>query len=179
MDTFLITFLGIVLAVALLTDLRFKKIPNLLTFPAMVTALCYHMTTGGLEGFLFSGGGMLLGIAVFIIPFLLGGMGAGDAKLLGAVGAAIGPKGVLIAAVLTCLFGGIYALIILIIRRELSADILRRWWTSLKLTIYTGRIITISANKKENQPKLCYGIAITAGTLFYVLLELSGYKFPI
>jgi prepilin peptidase CpaA len=179
MDTFLITFLGIVLTVALATDIRFQKIPNLLTFPAMVTALCYHMATGGLEGFLFSGGGLVLGTAIFFIPFLLGGMGAGDAKLMGAVGAAIGTKGVLITAVLTCLFGGIYALIILIIRRELSADILRRWWTSLKLTIYTGKVITISANKKEKQPKLCYGIAIVAGTLFYVLLELLGYKFPI
>jgi len=179
MDIFLIIFLGIVLAVALVTDLRFQKIPNLLTFPAMVTALCYHMATGGLSGFLFSGGGMLLGIAVFIIPFLLGGMGAGDAKLLGAVGATIGPKGVFIAAVLTCLFGGIYALIIIIIRRELSADILRRWWASLKLTIYTGKVVIVPANKKEKQPKLCYGIAIVAGTLFYVLLELSGYKFPI
>jgi len=179
MDIFLIIFLGIVLAVALVTDLRFQKIPNLLTFPAMVTALCYHMATGGLEGFLFSGGGLVLGTAVFIIPFLLGGMGAGDAKLMGAVGAAIGPKGVLISAVLTCLFGGIYALIILIIRREISADILRRWWTTLKLTIYTRKVVIVPANKKEKQPRLSYGIAIVTGTLFYVLLELSGYKFPI
>jgi prepilin peptidase CpaA len=179
MDTFLITFLGIVLTIALATDIRFQRIPNLLTFPAMVTALCYHAATGGLEGFLFSGSGLVLGTAIFFIPFLLGGMGAGDAKLMGAVGAAIGPKGVLTAAVLTCLFGGIYALIILIIRRELSADILRRWWTSIKLTIYTRKVVTMPANKKEKQPKLCYGIAIVVGTLFYVLLELSGYKFPI
>ena len=179
MDTFLITFLGIVLAVALVTDFRFQKVPNLLTFPAMVTAICYHILTGGLAGFLFSGGGLVLGTAVFIIPFLLGGMGAGDAKLMGAVGAVIGPKGVLITAVLTCLFGGIYALIILIIRREISADILTRWWATLKLTIYTGKVVYFPANKKEKQPKLCYGIAIVTGTLFYVLLELLGYKFPI
>jgi prepilin peptidase CpaA len=179
MDTSLIIFLGIVLTVALATDIRFQKIPNFLTFPAMVTALCYHMATGGLEGFLFSGGGLVLGTAIFFIPFLLGGMGAGDAKLMGAVGAAIGPKGVLIAAVLTCLFGGIYALIILIIRRHISADILRRWWASLKLTIYTGKVVILPANKKEKQPTLCYGVAIVAGTMFYVLLELLGYKFPI
>jgi len=179
MDTFLITFLGIILTVALVTDLRFQKIPNLLTFPAMVIALCYHMATGGLEGFFFSGGGLVLGTAIFFIPFLLGGMGAGDAKLMGAVGAAIGPKGVLIAAVLTCLFGGIYALIILIICRKISADILRRWWKTRKLTIYTGKVVIMPAENKEKQPKLCYGIAIVVGTLFYVLLELSGYKFPI
>jgi len=168
MDTFLIIFLGIVLAVAAVTDLRFRKIPNLLTFPAMVTALCYHMATGGLEGFLFSACGLILGIAVLIVPFLLGGMGAGDAKLMGVVGAALGPKGVFITALLTCLIGGIYALIILIIYRDVSKNILRRWWTTIKLFIYTRQVVFIPADMKEKQPELCYGIAIVTATLFYV-----------
>lgn len=176
MDIFLITFLGIFLAVAVITDLRFRKIPNLLTLPAMVIALCYHMATGGLEGFLFGAGGLVLGIVIFIIPFRLGGMGAGDVKLMGAVGATIGPKGVFIAAILTCLFGGIYGLIILIIRRDLRAHILRRWWTALKLLIYHRQVVINPANKIEMQNELCYGIAIVIGTLFYVLLELSCYK---
>ena len=168
MDTFLIIFLGIVLAVAAVTDLRFRKIPNLLTFPAMATALCYHLATGGLEGFLFSASGLVLGIAVLIVPFLLGGMGAGDTKLMGVVGATLGPKGVFIAALLTCLFGGIYALIICIIHRDVRKNILRRCWKAIKLFVYTKQVVVITEDMKEKQPELCYGIAIVTATLFYV-----------
>lgn len=171
MDTFLIIFLGIVLAVAAVTDLRFRKIPNLLTFPAIATALCYHVTTGGLEGFLFSASGLVLGIAVLIVPFLMGGMGAGDAKLMGVVGAVLGPKGAFIATLLTCLIGGIYALIILIIHRDVSKKKLKRWWTAIKIFIYTRQVVVISEDMKENYPELCYGIAIVTATIFYVLMS--------
>lgn len=179
MCNFAIILVGVILAVATVTDLRFQKIPNWLTFPAMAMGLCYHVAASGLEGFFFSAGGLVLGIAVFIIPFLLGGMGAGDAKLMGAIGAVIGPKGVFIAAVLTCLSGGIYALVLLIIHRGVSKDIFRRWWTSLKLFVVTRQVVLIPANKNEKQPKLCYGVAIAAGTLLYILLLLKGYEFPI
>lgn len=168
MDTFLIIFLGIVLALAAVTDIRFRKIPNLLTFPAMAIALCYHLATGGLEGFLFSASGLVLGIAVLIVPFLLGGMGAGDTKLMGVVGATLGPKGVFIAALLTFIFGGIYALIICIIHREVSKKMLRRWWKAIKLFIYNRQIVIIPIDKKEKYPELCYGIAIVTGTMIYV-----------
>jgi prepilin peptidase CpaA len=123
---------------------------------------------GGLEGFLFSASGLVLGIAVFIVPFLLGGMGAGDTKLMGVVGATLGPKGVFIAALLTCLFGGIYALIISIIHRDISKKTLIRWWKAIKLFIYTRQVVIIPAEMKEKQPELCYGIAIFTGTFFYV-----------
>jgi prepilin peptidase CpaA len=177
MDTFLIIFLGIVLAVAAVTDLRFRKIPNLLTFPAMATALCYHTATGGLQGFLFSASGLVLGIAVFIVPFLLGGMGAGDAKLMGVVGATLGPKGVFIAALLTCLCGGIYALIIFIIHRDVSKNVLKRWWTAIKIYIYTRQVVIIPTDMKDKYPELCYGIAIVTGTIFYVLWSYQAKSF--
>jgi prepilin peptidase CpaA len=137
----------------------------------MVTALCYHMTTGGLEGFFFSAYGLVLGIAVIIVPFLLGGMGAGDVKLMGVVGATLGPKGVFIAALLTCLFGGIYALIICIIHLDQSKKNLKRLWKAIKLFIYTRQVMFISEDMKEKYPDLCYGIAIVTATIFYVLMS--------
>ena len=178
MGSFVIMFLSTVLAIAVVTDLLYQKIPNTLTFPAMTLGIGYHMATGGLEGFVYSAVGLALGVAIFIIPFLLGGMGAGDAKLMGAIGAAVGPKGVFIAAVLTLIFGGIYALILLLIHRGVAKDILKRWLVAIKLFLFTRTVVLIPANKKVKQPKLCYGVAIAAGTLLYILLELSGYQFP-
>jgi len=113
-DIYLIIFLSAVLIVASVNDLRFQKIPNLLTYPAMVVALVYHFVMNGLDGLLFSAGGLALGIAVFILPYLMGGMGAGDAKLMGTVGAILGARGVFIAFLFTAIIGGVYALIVVL-----------------------------------------------------------------
>jgi len=179
-DIFLIMFLSGILIVAAVNDLRFQKIPNLLTYPSMGIALGYHFMMSGLDGLLFSAGGLALGIAVFILPYLMGGMGAGDAKLMGAVGAILGAKGVFIAFLFTAITGGIYALILILIKRQHFKGFFTRQAATLKTFIYTRQFIPISEDNNEKKPGLCYGIAIAMGTLFSVFLEFSGYyKFPI
>ena len=71
---FLIIFLSSILIIAAIIDVRVQKIPNLLTFPAMVMALIFHSVTGGWKGFVFSAEGLGLGIALFLIPYIMGGM---------------------------------------------------------------------------------------------------------
>ena len=115
----LIVFLSGILIIAVTIDVRVRKIPNLLTFPAMATALAFHSITGGWKGFLFSAEGLALGIALFLIPYIMGGMGAGDAKLMGAIGAIIGPRGVFLASLFTAVAGGIYALIVFFIEHAI------------------------------------------------------------
>ena len=179
-DVFLIIFLSIILIAAAINDLRFQKIPNLLTYPSMAIALVYHFIMSGPDGLLFSTGGLALGIAVLIIPYLMGGMGAGDAKLMGAVGAILGGRGVFIAFLFTAIIGGIYALILLLVRRRAFKGFWQRHATTLKTFIFTRQFIPISGDSNEKKPRLCYGIAIAMGTLFSVFLEISGYyRFPI
>lgn len=180
-DVFLIIFLSAVLIVASVNDLRFQKIPNLLTYPAMAVALVYHFMINGLDGLLFSAGGLALGIAILIIPYLMGGMGAGDAKLMGAVGAILGARGVFIAFLFTAIIGGVYALIVVLIKRQHFKGFFTRQAATMKTFIFTKQFIPISRdNNNEKKPKLCYGIAIALGTLFSVFLEFSGfYTFPI
>ena len=74
-NVFLIIFLSIILIAAAVNDLRFQKIPNLLTYPSMAIAVGCHVVMNGLDGLLFSAGDLALGIAVFILPYLMGGMG--------------------------------------------------------------------------------------------------------
>ena len=171
METFLLQ--------ATIYDRRAHRIPKLLTYPTMLVGLAYHCFTNGLDGFLLSAGGLALGIAIFILPYLMGGMGAGDAKLMGAVGSILGPRGVFMAFLFTGVVGGIYALILLINKYEYGKEFIGRCGTVLKTFLYTGHFVSLPASKKEEAPKLPYGIAIALGTLFYVLLKLSGYEFPV
>ena len=175
-DPFLIMLLGGVLVVAAIIDIRVQKIPNVLTFPTMILGIIYYSVTIGLQGFLFSIEGLFLGIAIFIVPYLMGGMGAGDAKLMGAIGAIIGPKGVLIASLFTALFGGIYALIILLFNHKYSKSFVARNAMTLKTLALTGQFIPISADESEKKFKLCYGVAIALGTIFYLILGYYGYS---
>ena len=85
--------------VACVTDIRSRRIPNVLTFGAAVAGLLFHLATGGRDAGFDSAMGYLAGTALFLPFFLLGGMGAGDIKLLAALGAWIGPHDVLWLAV--------------------------------------------------------------------------------
>ena len=175
----LMVFLSVVLIVAAVIDLRVQKIPNLLTCSAMVVALGCHSALHGWEGLLFSAGGLVVGMAIFFVPYLMGWMGAGDAKLMGAAGAALGIKGVIAASLLTAVIGGVYAIALLLIRRRYCAGMIARWAAMLKTLALTAQFIPVPApaGEDERKPRLCYGVAIALGTMLYVLLEMGGYGF--
>ena len=111
MDFFSYILLFGLLVTAAGIDLATQKIPNKLTFPVITIALSFHTATAGFEGLLFSLGGIVVGIALLIVPYLMGGMGAGDAKLMGAVGAIIGAKSVFFTFLFSAIAGGVYAII--------------------------------------------------------------------
>jgi len=95
--------------------------------------------------------------------YLLGGMGAGDVKLLGAVGGFLGPQGVFGAFIFIGIVGGFYALILLVIHRILKGTT-NRYWMMLRSLLQTGRLIHIPSSPMESKPKLMYGLAIAIGT---------------
>jgi prepilin peptidase CpaA len=160
---FIIILLVTVLAAACVTDIRARKIPNLLTFPAIVTAMGYHVATTGLQGFFFSAGGMMLGIALFIMLYMMGGMGA--------VGAALGPKGVFMATILTGIVGGIYAIIVLI-KHTTVKTLIRRWGNPLKTVFMKAQYIPVPESDSEKKHSLHYGIAIACGTVLYIVMNI-------
>jgi prepilin peptidase CpaA len=77
--------------VAAISDWRTRKLPNWLTVSALVTALVFHIAMGGFSGLLFSLSGFAIGFGILLILWLVGGGGGGDVKLMGAVGAWMGP----------------------------------------------------------------------------------------
>lgn len=171
----MIIFLSVVLIIAATFDVIFHKIPNLLTYPTMASALIYYFIIMGWDGVFFSVKGLAFGIILFIIPYSMGVMGAGDAKLMGAVGSIIGVKGLLITAVCTAIIGGFYAVIRLLIHPRYLKEFLHRHFTSIKTFIFTGQYISIPATEPDRQPKLYYGAAIALGTFVYFFLNYLGF----
>ena len=175
-DPFLLILLISILIVAVIIDIRVKKIPNLITFPTMVLGLVYYGVTNGWDGLLFSLGGLALGMGVFFVLYTMGGMGAGDVKLMGAVGAIVGSKGILLTALFSAIVGGIYALIVLLFNIEYLKDLIKRSFITIKSFVFTKQFIPIPADKPDEKPKLCYGVAIAIGTFSYLILEFYGYN---
>jgi len=101
--------LAILLTLASSCDIRSHRIPNSLVLVGLGLGLVGHGWRGGGPGLLFS----LEGIAVAglaLLPYALGGLGAGDVKLLGVVGALMGPDFLLWTLLGTVLAGGLLAL---------------------------------------------------------------------
>ncbi|HZN35213.1 MAG TPA: A24 family peptidase [Pirellulaceae bacterium] len=82
-------------AACAVVDYRTKKIPNWLTVPAAAIGLAYHLLAPGGSGPLVALGGFAIGFGLLIVPWLLGGGGMGDVKMLAALGVWLGPLGIL------------------------------------------------------------------------------------
>ncbi|HTM35097.1 MAG TPA: prepilin peptidase [Vicinamibacterales bacterium] len=101
-----------VAGVACLTDLRSARIPNVLTFSAVAAALVFHAAAPGGLGLQAAGLGLLVGLLVFFPFFALGAMGAGDVKLMAALGAWLGWYGAINVALFGAVAGGVLAIIV-------------------------------------------------------------------
>jgi prepilin peptidase CpaA len=176
-DFFITGLLAFGMLIAGIMDLKTKRIPNLLTFPMMSFGFVYHGTINGLSGMGFSAAGVGVGIGVFLIPYVMGGMGAGDAKLMGAAGAFLGAKGTVIAAVMSVLIGLIYAIVLLFIHSDYACSFFRRVVMTLKSFILTRQFIPIPPSKHEKQLVLSYGVPIALGTICYLFLKITGSEF--
>jgi len=99
----------IVVAVATVSDLRSRRIPNWLVLPFLVAGFVVSGLQHGLHGLAHSAAGLAVGSALFGLLCLMGGMGMGDVKLCAAIGAWVGPSQMLVALVMTGIAGGIIA----------------------------------------------------------------------
>jgi prepilin peptidase CpaA len=149
----------IVVAVATFTDLRSRRIPNWLVLPFLLAGVGVSSWLGGWRGAGRSLEGLGLGVLLFGVLFLLGGMGAGDVKLCAAIGAWIGPGQLLIALVLTGLAGGV-----MVIAWAAYAGFFRELFRGAGDVLFGGKgsRATLSDPGRRKMP---YAPAIAIGTL--------------
>ncbi len=100
----------VLVVTATVTDLWRRRIPNWLTLPFLAAGIAVCGWQHGWHGIGRSLAGAALGLGIYGLLFVLGGMGAGDVKLAAATGAWIGPWQLFIALILTALVGGVMAL---------------------------------------------------------------------
>jgi prepilin peptidase CpaA len=106
--------LVLVVATAGIYDLRFRRIPNWLVLVGLVLGFALNAYLAGWAGLKTAGMGLGLAFLVYFPLYLLRAMGAGDVKLMGAVGAIVGPGNWLAVFVITAIIGGVVALFVLL-----------------------------------------------------------------
>jgi prepilin peptidase CpaA len=171
MEVVRIVVLAVVVSAAII-DLKTRRIPNLLTFGAAAAAAAFYLISGGPRALLTTAiAGWATGIALFLPMFLLRGMGAGDVKLLGAVGAWLGPAGAVWAALYSVLAGGVIALVVGALHGYLGTAFRNLWgliafWRAVGVRPQPGLTIDDAAS-----PRLAYGVAIAAGAAVTVFVK--------
>ena len=158
-------------SVACICDLRTRRIPNVLTFSAIVCGLLFHVVTGGFSAGGWSLAGCLLGAALFMPMFVLRGMGAGDVKLLAAVGAWLGPSQVAIVALAASLTGGVVAVAVALGHGYLRTAIRNVWMLLMHWRVMGVRPLQEVTLEGTRGPRLAYAVPISIGTLVTLWLK--------
>ena len=91
-------------------DLAVRRISNWIPIAAFISGVAYHAATRGWSGVGSALGGAIGGFLVFLVFYVLGGMGGGDVKLMGGFGAVLGLGRLMQGALFTALIGGIIAI---------------------------------------------------------------------
>jgi prepilin peptidase CpaA len=149
-----------VIATAAWSDLKTRRIPNWITVSGAFIGLLLHALDGGLHGAVTSLTGAALGVGIFVGLFVAGGMGAGDVKLFGAVGALVGPQALVLVFVFTGLLGGVAAIGLAVFRGRLRETVDR-----------TGQLLFgMGSEARAESLRLPYGAVIAGGVLLWMLV---------
>nr|CCA89034.1 putative prepilin peptidase transmembrane protein [Ralstonia syzygii R24] len=157
----------VLIVIAAASDVRARRIPNWLVGSGLVAALIGQCLVQGLAaGGMAWLGGAAVGMGMCIGIYLLGGMGAGDVKLMGAIGAFMGPFGAFHVAFVSFLAGGVLALVMVLLRREGQRSLAGVSTLLLSLP-FGGKAMPSQQHgeKRSGTIQLPYAVAFAAGTL--------------
>jgi prepilin peptidase CpaA len=155
-DIFLLT----VLTICVITDLKSRKIYNKVIYPSLLIAFILQFTASGWAGLSHAFLGFLIGLGLLLIPYMMGGMGAGDVKLLAFIGALKGGSFVFESFLYIALVGALMAVLIILFRRGLLKSIVY-YFTSLM----NGVRLPEAVAKGSLTVTYPYGVAIAAGAV--------------
>jgi prepilin peptidase CpaA len=152
-------------------DVKSRRIPNKLTGPALLFGMALHLTLGGWHSLLNCVAAGLICGAVFLVFYLAGGMGAGDVKLITAVGCLAGLTNTAYLLVLTALAGGVMAIGLALVRGRLKETLLNvgalaSHHKSAGLTAHPELNV-----RNASTLRLPYGLAIAAGCTITLYLQ--------
>lgn len=158
-------------AVACGWDLRTRRIPQVLTLGGALAGLVFHVVNGGWNAGVASVAGWAVGIAIFFLPFALGGLGGGDVKLLGAIGAWLGPMNALWVGLYAGAAGGVLAVFVALTKGYLfqavgNVGMMLAYWR-----LNGVKPLPEITLEHSRGPRLAYAVPILAGTLVTLWLR--------
>jgi prepilin peptidase CpaA len=152
-------------AAAAICDWRSRRIPNWLTVPGFFAGTALHAVLAGWKGALFALEGAGLALALLIAPVLMRALGAGDWKLMGAIGSFVGPVMILFILLASTLLSGLMAGVQMIKTKRVKES-----FQNMLVLVSGIFAFGIRPNPKlsldnPNSLKLPYGVAVAAATV--------------
>jgi prepilin peptidase CpaA len=153
--------------IAIIWDLKYHKIPNWLTLPALLLGVVINIALNPGEWY-FPFAGLLAGFILLFIPFALGGIGGGDLKLLAALGAILGVRAVLWIFLIGGVAGGLFSAVAIIFKMGLREGSIRIF------SIFSSIGNVKNQNKTADSPSkqyIPYGLAIVFGLVITLIFK--------
>jgi prepilin peptidase CpaA len=165
-------FVTVTLVVAAVIDGLKLKVPNWITFPMIISGWIYSATLSpfaGWEGLMFSLIGTAVGLGLLLPLYAIGGMGAGDVKLLAGIGAWVWGTVTLYAFVVSAIVGGLIAVLMVLVRRKWGKHQSQFWMICNEILTVKDpeKLAAIAAERKPTMMLLPFGIPIAIGTIAY------------
>ncbi len=168
-DNWHVWLVTVVLVVAAVIDGWKLKVPNWITFPMVVSGWIYSTAAYGWEGLAWSLVGTGVGLLLLLPLYAIGGMGAGDVKLLAGVGAWVWGTITFYAFCLSAVFGGVIALGMVLYRKNFGHHKHQFFGILNEILVIRNaeQLSAIAADRKSSMLLLPYGIPIAIGTIVY------------
>ncbi len=165
-------FVTITLVVAAVIDGLQLKVPNWITFPMIASGWVYSAVLSpyaGWEGLMYSLIGTAVGLALLLPAYAIGGMGAGDVKLMAGVGAWVWGVTTLYAFAASAVIGGVIAVAMVVFRNGWQKHHGQFWmiWNEILTVKNPEALAEIAAERKPRMMLLPYGIPIAIGSIAY------------
>ncbi len=170
-----IWFLSVAMIVAAVIDGVKLKVPNWLTFPLIIGGWIFSAVSYSMQGeawwmgLVWSLLGTAVGCALLLPAYSIGGMGAGDVKLLMGCGAWVHAAATFYAFCVGAIVGGVLAIVMVLLSKTWDHHYVQFWRIVNEIMTIRDpeKLAEIAGERKESMRKLPYGIPITIGALLY------------
>jgi prepilin peptidase CpaA len=166
-----------VVVVAAVVDIRSRRIPNWLTVAGVILGFAANTCLYGFPGLYLAAQGMGLALLVYVPLFLVRGMGAGDVKLMAAVGCLAGPLPWFYIFIVTSLLGGVLAVALALSRGRLRRTLANLLFIVQQVLLFRAPHLGREALDVRNPEalRLPHGAVIAVGTVAYIsILRIRG-----
>jgi prepilin peptidase CpaA len=163
----------LIAAIAGVTDWRSRRIPNWLTVPGLILGIAANSLATGRAGAKESLLGAGLGLALLLPFVVIRSLGAGDWKLVGAVGACLGPHHLLTVLFVTILINGLMALAMIVWKKRVrrTARNFGQMLASIMTLHLPGEELTLDNPQAVKVP---FGVAVAMAVIVYTVRHAWG-----